>query len=416
MCTRPITKDEYTFACRTCDECLSVRRSGWVARAMAEKAMHAHTLCIALTYGNDTQARRDAAAMFCYADVRAFLARLRSALRRKYGDYTLRFICAGEQGSRNGRCHWHLILYSDRDLTTVGDFSLRGRTVTDRASMMTVGKRKRRLDWSIWGEGFVTLQEPDEGGMSYVLSYCLKDQFIGEKSHGTMREARSENFATGLFRMSKRPPIGESWLMRKMEALDAKGAVLPSLQITIPDMAGYWHPNGRFRETLLWCLVALNQRVVWSTGANAPQWAALVASCQDNEKDMEILHGIPTPPEEQPGNPDFQSFAGSIAARGRQDAGENELRQHARRCGSALPCWDCLNCLTDQELAENGVTRIWPEDGSAWQYAARPGHRPVEERQRTSGERLNPLCQVKGSKLSRLVFPASDPLGPLGYS
>ena len=285
-------------ACRRCDECIATRRHGWVARAMAEKAGWPHTLVVALTYSDATQQGRDGARMFCYADVRLFLARLRDAawqVSKKAGAPrpVIRFLCAGEQGDRNGRCHWHMVLYSDIDLTGLGVveglLDRRKVVLCDKSQMMTVGKRKRRLDWSLWPLGYVTFQEADQGGMNYVLSYCLKDQFTEEKSRHTMREAKAENFATGLFRMSKRPPIGEDFIMRKLEALDAVGAVLPSMNIMVPGFRGYWHPSGSLREKLLWGLVALNQRVFWATGRSAPQWPSLLASCADSENDMGVL-------------------------------------------------------------------------------------------------------------------------------
>lgn len=317
MCSRPITHNGKTFACRSCDECIATRRHGWVARAMAEKTDHAHTLCVALTYSDATPEGRDGARMFQYSDVRAFLKRLRQAMVRHIEanslnvEPTVRFLCAGEQGDRNGRCHWHMIIYSSVDLTRLGivegfpkhSVGPRKKAVlTERGDMLTLGKDERRLNWSLWPLGFVTFQEPDEGGMKYVLSYCLKDQFIGAKAKDTMREAKQENFATGLFRMSKRPAIGENWLLRKMEELDAKGAVLPALQLRIPDFGGYWVPSGLFREKLLWGLVAINKRHFWSTGRNAPQWAALLASCSENETDLEILNGN----AKKKADPDYQ--------------------------------------------------------------------------------------------------------------
>lgn len=308
MCSDPQTQPNkdtgelMTFACRRCDECIATRRHNWVARAMAEKTDHEYSYVIALTYSDETQAGRDGARMFCYADVSAFLKRLRAAARYEAKIQLwsvvpqVRFLCAGEQGSRNGRCHWHLILYSNVDLTLVGKFRRSGVLVTHRRDMISVGKQKRRLNWSLWPYGFMTMQEPDQGGMNYVLSYCLKDQFIYEKSKDTMRVAKSENFATGLFRMSKRPSIGENWLMLKMESLLEKGAVPPSLNLRVPGFHGFWQPSGSFRKKLLWCLVALNKRILWATGANAPQWASLLASCSENLADMEILNG---PQEEE---------------------------------------------------------------------------------------------------------------------
>lgn len=377
---------------------------------MAEKSMHKHTLCLALTYDDSTQENRDAARMFCYLDVRLFLARLRDtawraekikakAANRRPVRPLIRFLCAGEQGSRNGRAHWHLILYGDVDFRDLGTVHGRYGLMTDHSQMMTVGKRKRRLNWSLWPQGYVTFQEPDQGGMAYVLAYCLKDQFTGEKSRDTMREAKAENFATGLFRMSKRPSIGHNWLMQKLAALDETHSVLPSLQLHVPDMSGYWHPNGSFREKLLWTLVALNQRAVWATGADAPQWSALLASCRDNPKDMEILNGK----EEEEGRGIEQEFD----FRSREYLDGKDRRNTVNRCANLLPCTDCLHHISDARLAALGVARICDADERPIEYYALRGFDPVHERQKTRGSGLNPYCQKYEAGDYALTFPAS---------
>lgn len=405
MCTRPIEQDGKTFACRSCDECIATRRHGWVARAMAEKAMNSHALVVALTYSDETEIGRQGARMFCYADVRDFLKRCRSAARylaEKEGwnvKPSIRFLCAGEQGDRNGRCHWHMVIFTNFDLTRLGTVSGRYGVIERSEDMLTVGKRKRRLNWSLWPLGFVTFQEPDQGGMNYVLSYCLKDQFTGEKSLDTMREANAENFATGLFRMSKRPAIGEAWLYSKMAELDRKGAVLPRLELRVPGFHGYYVPSGSFREKTLWALVALNRRVVWATGAPAPQWPSLLASCRENEADLEILNGPQTDEEEDP-------LEVEVERRRSQAAGESARRDFARRCGAAVACDWCLGFLSEAALAQRGLERFEDEAG-VWQYRSAPGRASLAERRAERGSGINPDCRERGSKLARLTFPAT---------
>jgi len=319
MCSEPIkhtdkeTGEVIIFACRTCNQCIAARRSGWIDRGMAERACHPYSLCVTLTYNTATEGNRDARRMFQYSDVMAFLKRLRRAAvymaeKHKWNVVPyVRFICAGEQGERGeNHCHWHLVLYTNFDIRAIGEFQgiVDGekRVLTyprDEKHLMSIRKRKRRLDWSIWADdkkpkGFVTLGEADLKGMHYVLSYCLKDQFAAEKAEGTMREAKSEAFATGLFRMSKRPAIGEQFIVRKMEDLLAKGAVLPSLMIPVPDVDFKWWPTGAMREKALWHLSAVNRRIRWATGADAPQWSSLLASVSENEKELEILDGQET--------------------------------------------------------------------------------------------------------------------------
>lgn len=383
---------------------------------MAEKTDHAHALCVALTYSEDTPEGRDAARMFEYSHVRAFIKRLTSAVRYEVKtkklnvSSTVRFLCAGEQGDRYGRCHWHLIIYSSVDITRLGEVlgfpkhqvGPRKKVVlSERHDMLTVGKDERRLNWSLWPWGFSTFQEPDQGGMSYVLSYCLKDQFTGEKSHETMRQAKVENFATGLFRMSKRPAIGENFLIRKMEELDAKGAVLPALKLSIPDMGGYWVPGGLFREKLLWYLVALNQRIVWATGANAPQWASLLASCRDNEADLKVLHGETfEEPEES------EEFL--FAKRSRLFAREAVRADFAKRCGSAIACEWCLHHLEETALLERGIERYENEAGE-WEYRSASGYADIEVRRKARGDGINPDCLEKHSREARHAFPRTAP-------
>ncbi|WP_138919498.1 rolling circle replication-associated protein [Oceanicola sp. S124] len=393
-----------TFACRTCDDCIATRRHNWIARAMAEKTQWPHTLCVALTYSDETQHNRDAAQMFCYADVRAFMARLRSAAKRYAKkkrlnvEPVIRFLCAGEQGDRNGRCHWHLILYSNVPLWDLGEVRIRRTLLQKLADMLTIGKRKRRLNWSLWEHGYCTFQEPDEGGMAYVLSYCLKDQFTGEKSEGTMREAKSENFATGLFRMSKRPAIGEQWLFQKMERLLAARAVMPKLEFRVPGMSGYWVPNGTFRKKALWALVALNKRIVWTTGAPAPQWSSLIASLEGSEADLEVLLGKP---EEE--NPDI---AAQLARRSREEAQRHQDAEFVRSCGRELPCWKCLNGYPDETLARLGLER-YEDEAYEIRYRALPGFEDPAKRRSRPGAGLHTYCHLRGTAQARRVFPAT---------
>lgn len=407
MCTDPITMDDKTFACRRCDECIATRRHNWVARAMAEKSLHSHAVCITLTYSDDTDHGRDAASMFCYADVSAWLKRIRAAAARMAKSHrwnvvpNVRFVCAGEQGDRNGRCHWHVILYSNFDVSRLGDFTLRGRPVTSRRDLLTEGKRKRRLHWSLWDYGFVTVQEADQGSFNYVLSYCLKDQFTYEKSQGTMREAKSENFATGLFRMSKRPAIGEAWLVQEMERLDRLGAVLPSLSLRVPDFHGYWVPSGTMREKLLWHLAALNRRHVFRFGCDAPQWSSLLASCKDNESDLEILNGEIN--KEEP-DPKAEALKLERRIQSQRDHRADEINRIKGRCGKVIPCEGCLASLTRFQFEALGIEERSGPTGRVEYYSRCTGQKVTDGNNPDTG-RLNPYCLKAGSYEAGRAFP-----------
>lgn len=416
MCSDPQNRDGQFFACRICNECIAKRRTNWVARAMAEKATAKFTSSVTLTYSDDTQRSRDGAAMFQYHDVKEFLMRLRSAASyeakvSKWGfKPSIRFLCAGEQGTRFGRCHWHIILYTNFDLHRIGKFRRSGKLVSHRRDIVSEGTKARRLNWSLWPHGFMSLQESDLAGMNYVLSYCLKDQFTVEKSKGTMREHKAEAFATGLFRMSKFPPIGTEFLMRKLERLHDLGAVLPSPKLQVPGLPHLYEPRGTYREALLWGLVALNKRHLWTMGANAPQWSSLVASVEPDSKDWNILHGLPQEDEDNPHHPDFQSFQSRIEKRSRETAHRQAVGQLASNCARALPCRGCLHSLDADALAAFDLRRTTDEEGT-YQYQA-TGAEPFGSIARRPIGRINPYCLRKGSKIARLAAPTTGRQGP----
>lgn len=385
---------------------------------MMEKATSPYTLIVALTYNDDEQSHRDAAAMFAYVDVQDFMRRLRAALwYENPGQKTwVRFIVAGEQGDRNNRCHWHLVLYSSHPLPVCGQFQgfKPGRAgkgplkwPEDRECMISGHRRKdpkRRLDWSIWGKGFVTIQEADEGGMHYVLSYAMKDQFTAEKSRDTGREAKSETFATGLFRPSKRPAIGEAFMFQRLAELDALGQCLPSLNLKVPGMRGYYHPTGRMRKQLLWGLVALNQRVRYATGRNAPQWSTLLNAVKDNQPDLEVLLG----PEVE--DDDAESVEWELAKRQREFNGTKATGEARRNCGAAIPCAYCLNGFNDQKIASLGLARFEFRDWEGeirFRYESLDGFAPYQDRRADKSGGEHPDCQKAGSKANRRAFPAS---------
>ena len=114
-------------------------------------------------------------------------------------------------------------------MLNVGDwrsFVSKKPVTTHEEKITTDPNKAKRLLWSCWRHGLLSVQIPDQGGMAYALKYALKDQFAAVKSAGTMREAKADNWGSGFFRMSKFPPIGSEWLAKKLERLLHLGAVL----------------------------------------------------------------------------------------------------------------------------------------------------------------------------------------------
>lgn len=405
MCSSPLTKDGNTFSCNRCDDCIAARRVDWTARAMAERAISPYTALLCLTYGNDTQEQRDGARMFRYADIQILLANIRRQIAYHHGlTNAVRFICAGEQGSRHGRCHWHIIIYSAVPLCSLGVYTGPSGAVVPADRVTTTGNVTRRLRWSLWPHGLMTSQEPDQGGMAYALKYALKDQFAADKSAGTGRFTKSDAYATGFFRMSKRPPIGWGYLEQRLADWEEAGNVPPSLLLSIPDAKLRWYPRGATRRWLLDSLRQLNDRIKDRTGANAPQWSSLLAHCKDNPSDMEILqHGEESEAEE--------SEELILAKKARYQRDESERAQYARRCGSTVACSACLRALGLERLAERGVEVIEQDDGAvAFRYAGDQTSDRLAGHQRDGkGGGINALCGLKESARLRSIFVASLP-------
>lgn len=350
---------------------------------MAEKSTSAFTYSLTLTYGSDTQNKRDGAAAFRYSDVSAFLKRLRRAATYAFEKAQaeaierntplndtrtpyVRFICAGELGSQKGRVHWHVILFSNTDLLSLGSFKnfQTKKPVTTREQKISVGKKPVRLEWSLWDHGLVTFQEPDQGGISYALKYVLKDQFNEVASRGTMREHKSEKYANGYFRMSKLPPIGALWLGQKLDRLHEARSCPTSLNLSLPEYRGYWFPTGVLREYALLRIYETNQTRISETGKPCPQFSTLLANYTPEQKEWEILsYGEKAQTEEF----DKDEFERSINLRAREVLYNQTTRETRRRCGGYLPCSDCLRGTTDEafDAIKNEVkTQIAAYDGS----------------------------------------------------
>lgn len=187
--------------------------------------------------------------------------------------------------------------------------------------------------------GLVTFQVPDQGGLAYALSYVLKDQFNVENSRGTMREAKSENYANGYFRMSKSPPIGALYMHKKLEALREKRQCPINLHISIPEYSGFWYPSGVLRQQMLEHIYITNQLSIVEHGRSCPQFNTLLSNFETDSTEWEILSYGEKGQEEELNQEEFE-----LATRLRTKEIEHKQRvsESRRRCGGYLPCARCL--------------------------------------------------------------------------
>lgn len=87
-------------ACGVCDGCRHHKHESLVSRGLAEAQSAAATLFVTLSYADDAKGE-----YLDFHDVELLLARVRKA------GHKIRKLSAGEYGTKNGRAHWHLLLY-----------------------------------------------------------------------------------------------------------------------------------------------------------------------------------------------------------------------------------------------------------------------------------------------------------------
>lgn len=183
MCITPNRLDDGTeVACRKCRLCIRNRKSDWIGRCLAESKFSDKTYAVTLTYAEEAGV---SAVTLVYKDVQDFVKRLRKR-------YNVRYIAAGEYGTKKGRAHWHIILFFKGEYPKV--------------------KEDARVDWEYWKKGFSYFQTPTWKGLRYILKYVLKDQ--------------DADSADSHLAMSKKPPIGHEFFM-ELAQQHVEHAIIP---------------------------------------------------------------------------------------------------------------------------------------------------------------------------------------------
>lgn len=106
--------------CGHCVLCRDNKRNDLVFRATMESACYTcPPMFITLTYDNDhlpavkVGNKRLVHGNLCYKDVQDFFKRLRRVWDRKGIKHNIRYLVAGEYGSKYGRAHYHIILWNN---------------------------------------------------------------------------------------------------------------------------------------------------------------------------------------------------------------------------------------------------------------------------------------------------------------
>ncbi len=350
MCTKPQIQNGFEVSCRECDQCVATYKNTWVARCVAEKQTLPHAYAFTLTYADVDGEPPLGARVYRYKDVSDLWKRIRSAGKRKWGEtIDLRYVVVGEKGTRNGRCHYHGVVFSSRPIVELG--TMRGA----RTDGFTY---KRRLNWSTWGLGFIEFQMADRKGISYALKYILKSRMTAARSEGFAREGKTEWLASSYLWCSKIPAIGEAWLFAKLEELYEKGMCPPALGIRVPG-GGDWYIRGELQKRMCLFLHDANREYRERMGRNLAGWSTLIESCQDGIENQEtgeivprktwewLTNGEETEPEITEAAREHANAQLDKWAEQREERENSTLfnYRHAkrlrRRCGNILPCSRC---------------------------------------------------------------------------
>lgn len=184
--------------CGSCLGCRTDTAADWARRCVHEASLWRHNCFLTLTYNNEELPK--------HGDLEprhltTFIKRLRSSINRgnphvaRNPHHGLRYVGAGEYGDRNGRPHYHLLLFNCgfTDVHQVGKNLLESRVLQQ-----------------LWPAGEHRLGDLTGASANYVAQYTLKKQGTGKtycNRDGVIRVAP-------FMRYSLRPAIGHTWLQK----------------------------------------------------------------------------------------------------------------------------------------------------------------------------------------------------------
>jgi hypothetical protein len=185
-----------------------------VGRCIAEQKVNAKTVALTLTYA-ETPCNFHKSAVLYYPDVQQMLKRLRRHYSDMHNGARIRFLCAGEYGTKFGRAHWHIVLFFDNSCEC------------EFCRLPPVEAEKQM--WRLWPWGYTYVQRPDPDGFRYVAKYVVKNE--------------GDEVQTRNLQMSKKPPLGHEYFMSRASKLAQEKLALSSWEYYFPDAR---YPDGNF--------------------------------------------------------------------------------------------------------------------------------------------------------------------------
>lgn len=188
---------------------------------MNEAQLYEHNAYITLTYEEDDRFNRDE---LCYSDYQAFMRRLRKHFARlkqkaiatreglkkprrlkKSEIPKIRFYMSGEFGDRNGRPHFHAILFNVEFTDKI--YLKKNASGAKLYTSATLEK--------LWGKGFTSIGDVTFQSAAYVARYVMK-KVTGKGKTDANAETDPETgeikLKQPLCQMSRKPGIGRPWI------------------------------------------------------------------------------------------------------------------------------------------------------------------------------------------------------------
>lgn len=191
-----------------CGQCLGCRLEysrQWAVRCALEAKQWEHNYFVTLTYDDDhvpynivksADGSHNGVMTLVPRDLQLFLKRLRTYSKREFGADNIRFFACGEYGPKNGRPHFHLILFN----CPLPDLKL------EKYANGYTYYRSAFLE-KVWNKGFVLTTDFTFECAAYVARYMLK-KHKGKDSDYYAKKGIAPEFT----RSSRRPGIGRDYL------------------------------------------------------------------------------------------------------------------------------------------------------------------------------------------------------------
>ncbi|WNK12419.1 MAG: replication initiator protein [Microvirus sp.] len=252
----PVGTANLNIPCGGCLGCKTTHATDWARRAEHEASQWEHNSFVTLTYDDEHLPKEGNLDRQALAKFLKRLRRLRDRnphLLRFNPRRGLRYLACGEYGERNGRPHYHLLIFN------CGFADLKMKT-PDLGESPTLAK--------LWDLGTHTIGAVTGASANYVAQYTLK------KQGSTYADPDGVVKTAPFLRMSLKPAIGTDWIASYKKDLTHGYLVTNGTKGRVPRA---------YRQQLQKTDPQLAEQIAYASEKNRPRR-------MDNLRASEIIH------------------------------------------------------------------------------------------------------------------------------